>query len=555
MNRLLTILSVLLLFSISQIFAQENFTRVFSIPTSTWEVGGFGGIVAGVDFDNDGMPEFYACNTNMIDRCEELIPRLYKFEWNGSDWEMVWMAETDIPQQNTWPALDWGDLDKDGKFEIIWGPTNYLEIPDPPCPQVANPNPPRILIYEYPGDGSDDMGVFDGVGGYLPNASTTIVDVDNFEVRPFRFVIEDIDGDGDDEIIFVDRRADTDNYQFGVVSVDNIPDFADGTETWTIKSKGLDFPSLVGTGNKWDLAVVDNNIYLWNELTSDVHRIKYENTNWEVSAQVDVGEGSFKGSVVVDIDEDGTKEIVVGSWFTAGTAKVFLHKQDGDTLLTFEIADLSTLGGVRLNGAAYGDLDNDGYVDFVFGSRDMATNSVNNPVFRVSYQGGDITDPNNYISTMIDSLLFDDGGDLDVVAVANIDGDPEDEVLYTQGYSRGNADDTPLDIAILDITWTPPTSVERESSNIPADFYVEQNYPNPFNPSTVIKFGLTEATTVDLRIYDVLGREVAILVNNENLEAGSYNATFNAEGLASGIYVYRITAGNNTTSMKMQLLK
>ena len=154
-----------------------------------------------------------------------------------------------------------------GDLQII------LEIPDPPCPQVANPNPPRILIYEYPGDGSDDMGVFDGVGGYLPNASTTIVDVDNFEVRPFRFVIEDIDGDGDDEIIFVDRRADTGNYQFGVVSVDNIPDFADGTETWTIKSKGLDFPSLVGTGNKWDLAVVDNNIYLWNELTSDVHRI------------------------------------------------------------------------------------------------------------------------------------------------------------------------------------------------------------------------------------------------------------------------------------------
>ena len=67
----------------------------------------------------------------------------------------------------------------------------------------------------------------------------------------------------------------------------------------------------------------------------------------------------------------------------------------------------------------------------------MATNSVNNPVFRVSYQGGDITDPNNYISTMIDSLLFDDGGDLDVVAVGDFDGDPEDEVLYTQGYSEG----------------------------------------------------------------------------------------------------------------------
>jgi hypothetical protein len=71
----------------------------------------------------------------------------------------------------------------------------------------------------------------------------------------------------------------------------------------------------------------------------------------------------------------------------------------------------------------------------------------------------------------------------------------------------------------------------------------------------MIRFGITEASTVDLRVYDVLGREVSVLVNNQNLDAGSYTATFNAEGLASGIYVYRLTAGNNSTSMKMQLLK
>ena len=247
--------------------------------------------------------------------------------------------------------------------------------------------------------------------------------------------------------------------------------------------------------------------------------------------------------------------MAVGLILTSGGAKVYLHKQVDDTLQTFEIADLKDLGGIWLVGGASGDLDGDGYLDFVFGAEYSDDATTNNLVFRISYKGGDITDPNNYVATAIDSLLLDWGGDLDVVAIGNLDGDSESEVAYTQGYSNGNVTDMPADVALLDINWTDPTSVEREGSNIPSNFYVEQNYPNPFNPSTVIKFGITEPTTVDLRVYDVLGREVAILVNKQNLDAGTYNATFNAEGLASGIYVYRITAGNNTTSMKMQLLK
>ncbi|MDP2362981.1 MAG: T9SS type A sorting domain-containing protein, partial [Ignavibacteria bacterium] len=109
-----------------------------------------------------------------------------------------------------------------------------------------------------------------------------------------------------------------------------------------------------------------------------------------------------------------------------------------------------------------------------------------------------------------------------------------------------------MDVFLLDRL---VSGVEQENDNIPSQFFLQQNYPNPFNPSTQIKFGITEAANVDLRIYDVLGREVAVLVNNEYLSAGSYNAKFNATDLASGIYVYRLTAGANTVSRKMQLLK
>ena len=549
MNRIFTLLTILCILFFTQISAQQDFTRVFSLPTETWEVGGFGGLVAGVDFDGDGKLEIYACNTNMVDRPEELIPRLYKFEWNGTDWEMVWMTETDIPQQNTWPGLTWGDLDKDGKYEIIWAPANFLDA-------QINPNPPRILIYEYPGDGSDNMG-YDFFGGFIPNAYTTIVDKNNTEVRPFRIVIEDIDSDGDDEIIFADRRAGTGDYHFGVISVSDVPDDADGTEDWFIEENGIDFTVLDGTNNKWDIAVIDNYIYLWNATTArQIFPIKYDSGVWEaLPPQSGIGDNSFKSAQVVDLDNDGTKEILVGNWYTttSGGAKIHLLKQVDDTLQIFEIADLSDLGGIWLVGGASGDLDGDGYLDFVFGAEYYEFATTQNLLFRISYKGGDITDPNNYVATAIDSLLRIEGGDLDVIAVANLDGDPEDEVVYTQGFTWPGYE--AADLVILDITWTPPTNVERESSNIPSNFYVEQNYPNPFNPSTVIKFGITEATTVDLRIYDVLGKEVAVLVNNQYLEAGSYNATFNAEGLASGIYVYRITAGNNTTSMKMQLLK
>ncbi|MCJ7552794.1 MAG: VCBS repeat-containing protein, partial [Ignavibacteriaceae bacterium] len=330
MNRLLSLVIIFSLLSLTQIFAQQDFTRVFSLPTETWEVGGFGGLVAGVDFDGDGKTEIYACNTNFIDRDEELVPRLYKFEWSGTEWEMVWMTDTNIPLQNTWPGFTWGDLDKDGKPEIIWAPTNFLSFGSTP-----NPNPPRILIYEYPGDGTDAMGVFDGVGGYLPNAYTTIVDENNTEVRPIKLVIEDIDEDGDDEIIFADRRAGTGDYHFGVISVSDVPDFADGTEDWTIEAKGLDFPSLVGTGNKWDIAVLDNYIYLWNASeTRSIYAIRYQGGIWEtLPVQTGIGDNSFKSAQVVDLDNDGNKEIVVGSYYTtaSGGAKVYLHKQVADT--------------------------------------------------------------------------------------------------------------------------------------------------------------------------------------------------------------------------------
>lgn len=86
------------------------------------------------------------------------------------------------------------------------------------------------------------------------------------------------------------------------------------------------------------------------------------------------------------------------------------------------------------------------------------------------------------------------------------------------------------------------------------NFLLEQNYPNPFNPSTVIGFQLSVVGKAKLSVYDVLGREVAVLVN-ETLPAGSHSVTFDATSLTSGVYVYKLEAGGELMTRRMTLLK
>jgi hypothetical protein len=424
-------------------------------------------------------------------------------------------------------------------------------------------------------------------------------------------------------------------------------------EIWTTEFDGIGNTNFSGTGNKWDLVVLDNYIYLFND-AGLVSPIKYENGTWQTlpgQSGIAGGNSSFKGAQVYDVDGNGTKEIVVGEWLnnTPGQgANVWLLQQVGGTLTSTQIANLEPLGAVRLCGSGAGDLDNDGNVDFVFGSRYDANNTKKVPIFRVEYQGGDITNPANWISSVIDSNYWNNNGDMDVICVANIDGDPADEVLYTQGYSRGSPTDAPMPLIILDLNFTPPVPVElisfsaitkddnvllnwataTETNNkgfeiekskvliskekmkwevigfingkgttteiqhysfmdkdippgnylyrlkqidfdgsfsytkeikvevsAPLTFALEQNYPNPFNPSTTIKFSINKNSVVDLRVYDLLGKEVGVMIDKQYMEAGKYSKKFDVRGLASGMYLYKLKSDDLTISKKMQLLK
>jgi len=97
-------------------------------------------------------------------------------------------------------------------------------------------------------------------------------------------------------------------------------------------------------------------------------------------------------------------------------------------------------------------------------------------------------------------------------------------------------------------------STAVSEGELPDMYTLKQNYPNPFNPSTTITFSIGTYSYISLRVYDVLGREVATIVS-EKLPAGNYSRQWNAAKMPSGIYFYRLQAGSFTETKKLVLLR
>jgi len=113
----------------------------------------------------------------------------------------------------------------------------------------------------------------------------------------------------------------------------------------------------------------------------------------------------------------------------------------------------------------------------------------------------------------------------------------------------------PISLVFLDsVMHISPNAVNHESLQLPYSFVLHQNYPNPFNPSTTISFSIPYRSFVSLKVFDLLGREAALLIN-ENQNGGNHSTTFNAANLPSGIYFYRLQAGSFSETKKLVLQK
>ena len=149
----------------------------------------------------------------------------------------------------------------------------------------------------------------------------------------------------------------------------------------------------------------------------------------------------------------------------------------------------------------------------------------------------------------------------------NIEYSPEDSITF---YAARMADDLPdsmNNVIILNYNLQNKeitcnfvsleemiTSVAQEPSHLPERFVLNQNYPNPFNPNTTISFSLSSQLFVSLKVFDLIGREVASLISQE-LSAGTHSIQWNAEGLTSGVYFYRLQTDKFTGMKKLVLLR
>ncbi len=178
-------------------------------------------------------------------------------------------------------------------------------------------------------------------------------------------------------------------------------------------------------------------------------------------------------------------------------------------------------------------------------------------VFKVNLTTGDTTGVGHTgLGKRTNDIVFDEDGDL--FGVIGSESELNDFVSIDTSTGIGTIIGSLGFKHILGLAYeeTGVTDVEEETNNnkLPEDFILKQNYPNPFNPVTKIKYGIPNNSFVEIRIYNMLGSEIATLVN-EDKPAGNYEAVFNASNLASGIYFYRMRADNYSMTRKMILLK
>jgi hypothetical protein len=290
-----------------------------------------------------------------------------------------------------------------------------------------------------------------------------------------------------------------------------------------------------------------------------------------------------------DIDNDGDKDMFVGG-FLIGQSK--FYKNTG-TASNFNYVFESTASGMGIDSLGqsstpvFVDIDKDGDYDFFSGDwngrihyyENTGTPSNYNYEFRSKfYNGIDVGDesiPRFYdIDGDDDYDLFIGRADGRISYYRN-DGSTTTPnfVLITNSYkdiyvTRNAApyfidieNDTDVDLFIGNIKGglyyfnnTDVIGIQNISTTAPNGYNLKQNYPNPFNPSTNISFDIPKSSFVELKIYDISGREIANLVS-QDLNPGSYNYSWDAQNLSSGVYFYTLNAGGFISTKKMLLLK
>lgn len=321
------------------------------------------------------------------------------------------------------------------------------------------------------------------------------------------------------------------------------------------------------TGNPWRLKI-DNQTYFGSDVINPAHfdltidksvKTSYSNNDFMLA--------TASATISGKLTDDNGNALVNNDAYIASNNGNFVRDALTDTAGVFKIGLLSSELPISSLDLDAGDIQDTNYVvaqypfqnvksgdNLTHDLRLYRTNSTitgritvsgNAPGFSIFVyaQNADtgfsrtMTDNNGYFRVKVSTKIYNYS-----IALGN----------SAQGYSFTSpvvhAGATNVNINLV------PTAIEQTGSNLPAKYSLNQNYPNPFNPTTQISYQLKSARNVRLTVYDITGRVVAVLVNQRQ-SAGEHVITFNGDYLSSGIYFYRLRAGNFTSTRKMVLLK
>jgi hypothetical protein len=299
-------------------------------------------------------------------------------------------------------------------------------------------------------------------------------------------------------------------------------------------------------------------VFTWDLFSLAIYETTGPNT---YALQADINQarpdndvGASHSMSFYDTDGDGKLEMYVAGITDVdnpGNIHFIGSTNDVSTLSTSSVItltpDLVAVDSWSYESASIGDLDGNGKMDYI------VAGGGRKEIFRYEYIGGPVADPASY--TMSTIYKDETPGHADWVFKflwmgEDLDGDGKKEIIITNRNPNVDSDDER--IIVLEVV--SGTGVEGAEGELPASFSLAQNYPNPFNPSTTIEFALPRNSYVTLAVFNALGQRVATLLEGEQT-AGYHQAAFDAAGLASGVYLYRLQAGDFVQTRRLVLMR
>jgi hypothetical protein len=351
----------------------------------------------------------------------------------------------------------------------------------------------------------------------------------------------DFNGDGRLDLVFAGERGPSRMYLNYGDSIGTVP-------YWMSADAGINNNSLfagdVNNDGMIDLAVSEN-----NQLGGTGKFKIYLNTGITLSTTPfwsSAFSGYGSGISLADIDQDGDLDLTTGGWWQP--CRIYLN-QSG----TFNVnPQWTSVTGSVVETIVFGDYDNDGLDSLTNQFTSSGTKKLfyltKKPFHKIIkiYFGADSVSANQYCydaeNGWISFASAPPNGT--IISIRYIASHDLDFAVSNWDASLGNY------VFKNNIIVNIPPAEEQ----FPNDFFLSQNYPNPFNPSTAIRYSIPRRGEVKLTVFDVTGREAATLVN-EKQSAGTYQVTFNGSAFTSGVYFYRLTAGDFSDTKKLLLIK